>query len=89
MMTRNRSNSVASSQAPASDMRIDEFAHAIANYSQEYRDAYPDASPRSCVEMAAGRFANEYGPNPGRLVEMAIAEMAAKWVFHAPPIAAE
>lgn len=64
------------------DQHIRQVLTQIASYSRDYHQRQPDAPLRHCIEMGAGRvFRGVSSGEETRVVQLAIAEMAARWVF--------
>ncbi|WP_142251880.1 MULTISPECIES: hypothetical protein [Bradyrhizobium] len=64
------------------DRHISQVMAQIADYSRDYHQQQPDAPLRHCIEIGAGRvFRGVSSGEESRMVELAIAEMAARWLF--------
>lgn len=77
------------SPASNADIHISEVIEKIAAYSREYHNKRPDAPPRHCIEIGAGKILGDLDQGQSRLVQAAITEMAARWIFPDQVSAAE
>ena len=68
--------------AVQADQHIGQVLARIADYSRDYHEKQPNAPLRHCIEIGAGRVSRGSGNDEeSRLVQLALAEMAARWVF--------
>lgn len=63
------------------DTDFSEYAEKLINYSREYHSERPTASLADCMEMGAGKLVGEYGDDKDHLAQLALSEVAAKYVF--------
>ncbi|MFK0207703.1 hypothetical protein [Agrobacterium sp. NPDC090283] len=63
------------------DPLLSEYAEKLINYSKEYHLERPTASLAHCMEMGAGKLVGEYGDDKDHLAQLALSEVAAKYVF--------
>jgi hypothetical protein len=57
------------------------YAEKLIDHARDYRAERPSALPIHCIEIGAGRLVEEYGDDKEHLADIALAEIAARWVF--------
>lgn len=60
---------------------LSEYARKLIDYSMEFHEERPSASPSLCMTMAVGKLTDEYGDDKDHLASVAMKEVAAKLIF--------
>lgn len=63
------------------EVGLSEYARKLVSYSRAIHREMPSASTVDCIEMGAGKLIGEYGTGKNHLADIALSEVAAKWVF--------